>query len=322
MIKAHISWKMLILSAFLMLGHNTRAYSFTLNTQFLQSYWHTITNQLHKHSQILIGATSLACAAFCAYKAYQHYQEKPQSKLKALEAKYLNQVNTEMDNYLNSLGIPMRNLDPGKNCTLLKNLPGDRDGELSVSKALSGKQNIPENLRLIIMETLINCGIDTNRVLIYLDPDSHNPIIKATTVAASYESAKHDKLLLLLCIKLPTTDNDLEMFLFKSALAHEAAHLLYQDSLKTLLIFNQKLKNHSAAAYEKWCLETMIKHTEINNFIKICEKRADIFSVFRSPNPYKYALHLQQCPYIPGDLYAHRHQPEWQTMLDEIKSCR
>lgn len=301
--------KRLILSAFLTLGHITHAYNFTFSWQSLQPYWQTITNQLHRHSQALIGVTTATCAAICAYKAYRCYQKRLLNKLKALEVKYLDQVNTEMKNYLNSFNIKEEdlNLDLDENKKLLKSLDGDPLGEKLIDEAPTNDKKIPADLNATITDFLTALGIDTSRVLIYLDdPDVY--------YMSSYESAKKNKLLIRMCMKLPNINNAKQMLIFKSALAHEAAHLIYKDSLKKLLIFVKKQKQST---------ETVKRVNEaVNCFVKICEKRADIFSVFHSPNPYEYALFLKNIPHVSDGLYTHRNQPEWETMMNEIKACQ
>lgn len=88
--------------------------------------------------------------------------------------------------------------------------------------------------------------------------------------------------------------------LFQSAITHEASHIIHQDLAVRLLLKTDQ---------------------QIILFTKLAEKRADLFSVFNSPNPLGVATYLSNQVPRYNNFYDHRCDQDWSDLIKNLESC-
>lgn len=189
--------------------------------------------------------------------------------------------------------------------------------EKEISQSTLGKcsSNIHPQVCTIILQRLKHCEVNPARVAVSrIDFDNQN------AAALTYTSTINPETSLLILPNKEYKDSEIlsqccyasknqKSFIreghgFEFVVAHEAAHILYQDSLiRRLLELNFSDKN-------------------LTKFKQLKEKRADILGVFNSPNPVGSSLFFQNHEMVERtDLYIHRNHPDWQKLINDIKSC-
>ena len=252
-------------------------------------------------------------------------------KFQELKRRYLDDVNKEIDDFLESVGVDKSdlNLDDQEKISEAQYLYKFNDFfDKESEQAITGRNFVCENntdprICSRIVNILERCGVNTDHVVIR--SKQKMPYYSAAAVYGSvFKQGEH-----VLCINDVYTDDKVmsksdrlrnhegkEILYrqhFETVITHEAAHILYQDSLCERLFVLSKLKQvaEGKITREK-AVEQHIKQR------KLIEKRADIYSVFNNSNPIGKAIFDYQAG---TDQYEHFSKPEWNDLIKDLASC-
>lgn len=163
----------------------------------------------------------------------------------------------------------------------------------------------------LIVDRLKRCGVDLKQVVMRKSLQD-NPFLMAVYMSRSFPK----KALLELDPEIDEKYLDsnnyfpwadrllLHRQIIETQAAHESSHIMNLDGLVKLWLYKEANK----------------KIEYVDQVGKVMEKRADLFSVFNSPNPFGSAMILYKHN-NEGDLYEHRSSSQWRELTEDLRSC-